>query len=353
MLREVLREAVKARSLNLSLYLNKYPPYILFPEVLTRFNDVVMSSGGLRRLSIFLLDKEFLEVERDPGRQDVVKFFENAIQGKLKDIQLSYSVKLSKDELAPYEKFFDKWVELLCNRISPKTPEIFETESRLVVGLGDESIYETSIRLLRNYGVPYIPGSALKGVSRLWSIYILADLLKKEEVYSNVDFYTLAEKVQRALDGRDEEFYKKLVSTNLEDESLSNVFRVSKLSEAVKLVREIFGTTETQGSVVFFDALPLPESLKEKPALELDIMNPHYPNYYQGNEPPGDWQDPRPLFFLTVPRGVRFAVAVAPRDESTENLVKVAFGLLTQALQGLGVGAKTSLGYGRLKLEGV
>ncbi len=31
------------------------------------------------------------------------------------------------------------------------------TKSRLVVGLGDESVYETSIRLHRNYGVPYIP----------------------------------------------------------------------------------------------------------------------------------------------------------------------------------------------------
>jgi CRISPR type III-B/RAMP module RAMP protein Cmr6 len=37
----------------------------------------------------------------------------------------------------------------------------------------------------------------------------------------------------------------------------------------------IWDDRERAGSVIFFDAIPL-----EVPKFQLDIMNPHYPNYY-------------------------------------------------------------------------
>jgi len=40
------------------------------------------------------------------------------------------------------------------------------TNWRLVVGLGSGSVYETSLTLHHIYGIPYIPGSALKGITR-------------------------------------------------------------------------------------------------------------------------------------------------------------------------------------------
>ena len=37
---------------------------------------------------------------------------------------------------------------------------------RLIVGLGNESVYETGMTFHPIYGIPYIPGSSLKGVLR-------------------------------------------------------------------------------------------------------------------------------------------------------------------------------------------
>jgi hypothetical protein len=51
------------------------------------------------------------------------------------------------------------------------------TESRLVVGLGADSVLETAITLHRIYGFPIIPGSALKGLTRAWALLELAAAL--------------------------------------------------------------------------------------------------------------------------------------------------------------------------------
>lgn len=46
----------------------------------------------------------------------------------------------------------------------------FKPEWRMVIGLGNESVYETSMILHHIYGIPYIPGSAIKGVVRSYII---------------------------------------------------------------------------------------------------------------------------------------------------------------------------------------
>ena len=46
----------------------------------------------------------------------------------------------------------------------------FFPDWRLIVGLGGESVYETSITLHHIYGIPYIPASSIKGVIRSWII---------------------------------------------------------------------------------------------------------------------------------------------------------------------------------------
>ncbi len=68
-------------------------------------------------------------------------------------------------------------------------------------------------------------------------------------------------------------------------------------------------------------------------------MNPHYPDYYQGNEPPADWQNPNPIKFLAIPKGTTFNFYFLNPYTLIETDLK-------KALQILGVGAKNSLGYG-------
>ena len=71
-------------------------------------------------------------------------------------------------------------------------------------------------------------------------------------------------------------------------------------------------------------------------------MNPHYPKYYSGEQPPADWQTPVPIYFLTVEK-TKFNFYLASRDK---NLLNNAEKYLKEALKSYGIGAKKSLGYG-------
>nr|WP_240910782.1 type III-B CRISPR module RAMP protein Cmr6 [Thermococcus sp. MAR1] len=252
------------------------------------------------------------------------------------------------------------------------------TKTRLVVGLGDESVYETSIRLLRNYGVPYIPGSALKGIARSYAIEKLVEAVGSQKVFStlrriteniekrylkeypkektefNRDFYGAMEVLSEALSINDEDL-KKILKEKLGD-FLSWEIRVKGEKEkgeikiTVKELRKIFGTVGKEGKVVFLDALPLPPRFEDWDIFEWDIMNPHYGPYYQDEKPPGDWYSPKPIKFLTVKEKTKFLFGL--RKSTTchggcKVLVKKAEPLLREALKHHGVGAKTSLGYGR------
>jgi CRISPR type III-B/RAMP module RAMP protein Cmr6 len=103
----------------------------------------------------------------------------------------------------------------------------------------------------------------------------------------------------------------------------------------------VFGTTVTRGQVVFFDAYPM-----MVPKLKLDVLNPHYGDYYQSaakSVPPAAHLNPVPTYFLTVDRGSRFRFAVASKDPA---LAARAEGWLKSALTELGIGGKTAAGYG-------
>ena len=164
-------------------------------------------------------------------------------------------------------------------------------KSRMIVGIGIESVYETSITLHRNLGVPYIPGSALKGIANHYGM---------DTEYKRMD---------------------KLFGTQSEQE------------------------TKEKGKSVFFDAFPVMNAGNN--IFDMDIMNPHYSEYYSEGKPPGDWMKPIPIKFLAVKKGTEYRFHVVSRDE---DLLNDAIILLKGALKESGVGAKTSLGYGRFVL---
>src|SRR6266567_6768824 len=119
---------------------------------------------------------------------------------------------------------------------------------RMVIGLGGESVLETDITLHHLYGIPFIPGSALKGLTRAY--------------------------VTREVEG----------------------YKSDKIDNDNEDVKRIFGSQEHAGTVIFFDAMPRNGVTN----FVLDIMNPHYPEYYAGNKPPTNDQNPVPVTFLTV-----------------------------------------------------
>jgi CRISPR-associated protein Cmr6 len=222
---------------------------------------------------------------------------------------------------------------------------------RFVVGLGAAHVLETGITLHRLFGLPIIPGSALKGAARTWALLKLAEelgvpILSPTEAAAKSQ--TPLEKFEAVILSQESEREQAaLLSQLLQDSTIPDEAPIRNLSpqelrEKCQPFFEVFGSTERAGSVIFFDAIPL-----EVPKFQLDIMNPHYPNYYrtQGQNPPADWESPNPVFFLTVTE-TPYRFAIAARSEQGNRLLDFAEKWLKGALADLGIGAKTSADYG-------
>jgi CRISPR-associated protein Cmr6 len=202
------------------------------------------------------------------------------------------------------------------------------TDWRLITGLGAKGPLEVGFTFHR-YGFPILPGSSLKGLARAAAFFALADELGEEDLVS-LDG-TLALDVDAAFAKR---FHDRHAGAGPEARAWAETFRA------------VFGTTGRAGGAVFLDAIPL-----GVPKLEIDIMNPHYPEYYreQGDAPPADWQSPIPVYFLAIGEGTTFSFAVgwrARQDDDARRLRGQARAWLEQGLTELGAGAKTSAGYG-------
>jgi CRISPR-associated protein Cmr6 len=190
----------------------------------------------------------------------------------------------------------------------------FIPDWRLTVGLGQASVYETSISLHHIYGIPYIPASSIKGVLRNWIITTLFDGVEGNETVGA-----------------------------LADQGFCRIF-----GSPVGSIRG-----EYHGDVHFFDAFPMTE-----PKVIPDIMNPHFGPYYADDSdehPPADYYSPVPVFFLAV-EGTTFTIICGvPKEKNApiesgvfanKRPLDVALSKLRECLAEHGVGAKTAIGYG-------
>lgn len=223
-----------------------------------------------------------------------------------------------------------RWTEI--TQKGNATPFTMKTDWRFVTGLGRKGPLETGFTFHR-YGFPILPGSSVKGLARTYAFYWLDKQVWKNEQINESNLQLLTEILE---DDNDEAFEKKF------REAYANTN-----PEIGHNLRSIFGTKINSGKAIFFDAIPA-----HVPELKLDILNPHYPNYYQGDEYPADWQNPIPSYFLTVAPEQAFLFAVGWRgkfDNATQKRLDMAVNVLKRALEQLGAGAKTSAGYGYFK----
>lgn len=199
--------------------------------------------------------------------------------------------KLPKQVDPIYESYYRRWV-IFLQEINAHS-EIATTAGRMVVNLGADNVAEVRVALHHTYGMPYIPGTALKGLAAH---------------YANSDM------------GAD-------------------------WGKGTAAYEAIFGTGKTAGYVTFYDALLIPEDSNPQP-LQKDTITGHHQNYNKGdNVPPADWDRPTIIPFISV-HG-KFLIAISG-DEKAKH---VAMEILRLALLNEGIGAKTSSGYGRLVFE--
>jgi len=233
---------------------------------------------------------------------------------------------------------------------------------RLIVGLGHPSVYETSMTLHHIYGIPYLPGSAIKGITRSWRLLQLAEEMERgdgtfwENIVLLENFLINAELLNEKKRLPDfgtfkKEFVAKSVRKGKIEPSQKFYNYVVGHRKKLEEFQLIFGTKSYQGCVTFFDSFPSGEF-----KIEYDVMTPHYSPYYsfKGKEPPADYYNPTPIPFLTVSNATfRFYLGISKRRIS--NGTNAAYILektktyLKEALIQHGIGAKTALGYGMFK----
>lgn len=199
-----------------------------------------------------------------------------------------------------------------------------KTDSVFVTGLGRKHPVENGFLWHHTLGVPYLPGSSVKGMVRAW--------------------------IEQWADEKDKK----------EKEGIDRIFGPKQPTEQPQV-----------GEVVFLDAIPL-----DTVRLKADIMTPHYGEYYQNKErpkAPGDWISPVPIPFLAVKEAI-FHFAIVPRrqpcleapgeSEKSSDLpvgksregnhradCEIVIDWLKEALEWIGAGAKTAVGYGRMSVD--
>lgn len=167
----------------------------------------------------------------------------------------------------------------------------------LAVGLGNESSIEVGVTTNRIYGMPVIPGSAVKGLCHR----------------------TARLGLDMPADAR----------------------------------RVLFGERERAASCTWHDAWFDPRSLNGAP-FQVDTVTVHHPKYYQSHGEDGwptDFDDPTPVAFLSVKPGARFmfGLQVHAAADVVGGWNELGRALLAWCLENCGIGGKTNAGYGRFK----
>lgn len=195
--------------------------------------------------------------------------------------------------------------------------------SPFTTGLGHAHPLENGFSFLDPQGIPYLPGSGVKGVLRR----ACAELRL------------------------------------LGDAGWANLSRLGD-APGLDYIDVLFGrqgedgdTDHFRGVLSFWDVIPVLNG----DALMVDVMTPHQSHYIQGQESPHDSGNPNPIAFLTVPPESEFTFHVLcdrhrlartgpalVADDRWKTLLASAF---SHAFEWIGFGAKTAVGYGAMRRD--
>lgn len=202
-----------------------------------------------------------------------------------------------------YQLSYERWSKSIAPSADGlRLGEALELRGRLAVGLGIANPLEVGIHLHPVYGLPMIPGSALKGVC--------------------------AHHCHRVWGAKDPAFQKDADHH-----------------------RWLFGTTEQAGAITFLDAWWTPGI---NGPLVHEVITPHHQKWQDGGDvPPTDFDSPIPVPFLAASGKFLMALEYSgpkPADKAEADQcgawVKLAWNLLRETLTESGVGGKTTSGFG-------
>lgn len=210
---------------------------------------------------------------------------------------------------------------------------IGQLEGRLAINLADSLIQNAGICLDRLFGLPYIPGSAVKGVCRHAA---LAEL-KAARGSARRELFDLVLKIFGCAEN-DFEAAKPPRKHGDNPKPAGDFFPFLDLTKA----------KDQKGAVSFLPAYPVNEA-----RLVIDLTNVHYPDYYRsGRAEDQSKENPRPNPFPTVETGAQFAFCLVLNGmDNRPEVLAAAKRWLEVALTERGLGAKTAAGYGWFSLK--
>lgn len=208
-----------------------------------------------------------------------------------------------------YESAYNRWEDYLKQHQDSCKSWLGKIDGRLYLGLGEANPLESAVTLHHTYGVPFIPGSAVKGVLHHALLTRYATSYDPDKKKYHLEDAQL--EVIHTLFGREPD------KTNPQD-----------IGEA--------------GYVIFNDAWWVPGN---KLPLVKEIVTVHHQEYYAGEKEATDFDSPIPNQQIAIQGEFLFSVQGEP------SWADFAIKLLQQTLHETGVGAKTSSGYGYFKAD--
>ncbi|WP_411347750.1 type III-B CRISPR module RAMP protein Cmr6 [Paenibacillus sp. WLX2291] len=240
-----------------------------------------------------------------------------------------------------YSKVYERYYKTI---VAGQAAHCFSmsTASNLLLGHGEVSALDSSVELHRMYGVPFIPGTAIKGVAAHYARTVIGSA------------------------------FPSLLPGGADDVVL-------------------FGTPDRAGAITFHDALITPDTIVMRSplsktvvsSLKLDVLTPHHQAYnsmtiQQVKQPssderskmpasslrdttnngskqdlpaPRDDDSPIPVHFFAVQGEFKFMVTCSGEQmQVAQHWLQLAQEIVVGALHHSGIGAKRNAGYGRMKL---
>ncbi len=294
-----------------------------------------------------------------------------------------------------------------CTRIRPRVAEVLDgmrtrqqalfatypeglrieavSTAPFATGLGNEHPVENGFAFLTPYGLPYLAGSGVKGVLRraaeelalfpgeygvaaevaptlldVWWLFGFEGTAGAWWPLTSKEREKLPEDTQQRRAQIRSSFKAHLATLAARPDLPAWICRVLPPGKDrapyldnpglfLEGIDDLRQKIHTRGALTFWDVFPKPP----RNALIVEIMTPHYTDYYQNGGTPNDAGQPTPIPFLAVPSESRFDLHVICEPHFLPDALRPTWksllrGTFDHAFAWLGFGAKTAVGYGTM-----
>jgi CRISPR type III-B/RAMP module RAMP protein Cmr6 len=204
---------------------------------------------------------------------------------------------------------------------------------------------------LNRYGLPVIPGSAVKGCARRMALQALHDWCVHPETPDDPTLpcrsgfkspTEMLAAIARIFGWVEQDWSDRADPSNRSDFFWAANHDPQVLNAAKAALPP---HSDFAGTIAFLPAGP-----NRDPGLELDVVTPHHTAYYERRNPVApDTEDPVPVYFPAVKpqeKNQHFAFPLIPLSRAADGDLQIAKTFLSQGLELMGLGAKTRAGYG-------